>query len=58
MASESVALDVLQFERLRDVRPGECVFIENDGELRSGEHQGDIRHTPCIFEYVYFERPD
>ena len=58
VASESVALDVLQFERLRDVRPGECVFIENDGALHSGEHQGDVRHTPCIFEYVYFARPD
>jgi len=58
VASESVALDILQFERLRDVRPGECVFIENDGELHSGKHQGDVRHTPCIFEYVYFARPD
>ena len=58
VASESVALDVLRFERLRDVRPGECVFIENDGALHSGEHQGDVRHTPCIFEYVYFARPD
>jgi amidophosphoribosyltransferase len=58
VASESVAMDILQFERLRDVRPGECVFIENDGSLHSGEHQGDIRHTPCIFEYVYFARPD
>jgi len=58
VASESVALDVLRFERLRDVRPGECVFIENDGGLHSGEHQGVVRHTPCIFEYVYFARPD
>ncbi len=58
VASESVALDVLQFERLRDVRPGECIFIENDGGLHSGGHQGDTRHTPCIFEYVYFARPD
>ncbi len=58
VASESVALDVLQFDRLRDVRPGECIFIENDGGLHSGGHQGDTRHTPCIFEYVYFARPD
>ena len=58
VASESVALDVLRFERLRDIRPGECVFIENDGGLHSGEHQGVVRHTPCIFEYVYFARPD
>jgi amidophosphoribosyltransferase len=58
VASESVALDVLQFERLRDVSPGECVFIENDGTLHSDEYKGEVRHTPCIFEYVYFARPD
>jgi amidophosphoribosyltransferase len=58
VASESVALDVLQFSRLRDVNPGECVFIENDGVLHSREHRGEVRHTPCIFEYVYFARPD
>jgi len=58
VASESVALDVSQFKRLRDVQPGECVFIENNGTLHSGEYAGEIRHTPCIFEYVYFARPD
>jgi amidophosphoribosyltransferase len=58
VASESVALDALQFERLRDVRPGECVYIENDGVLNSRDFAGEIRHTPCIFEYVYFARPD
>jgi len=58
VASESVALDVLQFERLRDVRPGECVFIENDGILQCRDFDGETRHTPCIFEYVYFARPD
>lgn len=58
VASESVALDILQFIRLRDVRPGECVFIENDGNLHSRVFAGETRHTPCIFEYVYFARPD
>ena len=58
VASESVALDVLQFERLRDVQPGETVLIENNGRLHSREYAGDIRRTPCIFEYVYFARPD
>jgi amidophosphoribosyltransferase len=58
VASESVALDVLQFERVRDVQPGETVFIENSGELHNREYRGEVRHTPCIFEFVYFARPD
>ena len=58
VASESVALDVLQFDRLRDVQPGETVFIETAGVLHSREHRGPVRHTPCIFEFVYFARPD
>jgi amidophosphoribosyltransferase len=58
VASESVALDVLQYERMRDLKPGETLYIENNGALHSREHKGDIRHTPCIFEYVYFARPD
>ncbi len=58
VASESVALDVLQFKRLRDVGPGEAVYIENDGKLHSRPYAGETRHTPCIFEYVYFARPD
>ena len=58
VASESVALDALQFERLRDVRPGECVYIENDGVLNARDYNGETRHTPCIFEHVYFARPD
>jgi amidophosphoribosyltransferase len=58
VASESVALDVLQFERVRDLKPGETIYIENSGKLHSFEHRGDIRHTPCIFEFVYFARPD
>jgi len=58
VASESVALDALQFERVRDLRPGECLYIENDGVLNSRDFPGETRHTPCIFEYVYFARPD
>jgi len=58
VASESVALDILQFSRLRDVKPGECVVIENDGSLHCHEYPGNAAHTPCIFEYVYFARPD
>ncbi|MDJ0711474.1 MAG: amidophosphoribosyltransferase [Woeseiaceae bacterium] len=58
VASESVALDALQFQRARDVKPGECVFIENDGTFNSRDFPGETRHTPCIFEHVYFARPD
>jgi len=58
VASESVALDVLQFERMRDLHPGETVFIENCGTLHSHAFDGEARHTPYIFEYVYFARPD
>jgi len=58
VASESVALDVLQFERLRDVQPGESVFIDISGVLHNREYRGDAEHTPCIFEFVYFARPD
>jgi len=58
VASESVAIDALQFKRLRDVNPGECIFIENDGVLNHRDFPGVTRHTPCIFEHVYFARPD
>ncbi|MEM7431297.1 MAG: amidophosphoribosyltransferase [Pseudomonadota bacterium] len=58
VASESVALDILQFQMLRSVQPGETIFIENAGVLHSRELSGDVRHTPCIFEFVYFARPD
>ena len=58
VASESVALDVLQFERLRDVKPGETVFIEAGGVLHTRENRDEVAHTPCIFEFVYFARPD
>jgi len=58
LASESVALDVLGFTMVRDLKPGESVFISLEGQLHS--HVSDLRHelTPCIFEYVYFARPD
>ena len=58
VASESVALDALQFKRVRDLYPGECLYIENNGVLNTRSFPGEVRHTPCIFEYVYFARPD
>ena len=58
VASESVALDVLGFELVRDVAPGEAVFIGIDGSFSSRRCAGDVAGYPCIFEYVYLARPD
>jgi amidophosphoribosyltransferase len=58
LASESVALDVLGFGLKRDLQPGESVFISLDGELHSHVSPLQEKLSPCIFEYVYFARPD
>lgn len=58
LASESVALDMLGFTLERDVNPGEAVFIDEHGRLYSQQCAPAAKHTPCIFEYVYFARPD
>jgi amidophosphoribosyltransferase len=58
LASESVALDMTGFELLRDVGPGEAVFIDLAGRLHTHQCAPVQQHTPCIFEYVYFARPD
>jgi amidophosphoribosyltransferase len=58
IASESVALDVLGFELIRDIEPGEAVFIEESGVLHTKQCADKTDHCPCIFEYVYFARPD
>ncbi len=58
VASESVALDILGFDLMRDIAPGEAVLLTEGGELFS-RHCGESQsHTPCIFEYVYLARPD
>ncbi len=58
IASESVALDVLGFELIRDIAPGEAVFITMDGTLHTRQCAEAPLLSPCIFEYVYLARPD
>ncbi len=58
LASESVALTGLGFRFVRDIGPGEAVFIDEQGRMHAQQLVATARHTPCIFEYVYFARPD
>ncbi|MFJ3047728.1 amidophosphoribosyltransferase [Herbaspirillum chlorophenolicum] len=58
MASESVALEGMGFRFLRDVMPGEAIFIDNDGKLYNQQCAENPTLNPCAFEYVYLARPD
>jgi len=58
IASESVAIDALDFQCTRDIEPGEAVFITLDGELHTFQCSDDPKYSPCIFEHVYLARPD
>ncbi len=58
IASESVALDILGFVRERDILPGEAVVVTADGQLYAEVCAEPRQHAPCIFEFVYFARPD
>jgi amidophosphoribosyltransferase len=58
VASESVAVEALGFRVLRDIAPGEAVFIDDDGNFYSQPCAPQASLNPCIFEYVYLARPD
>ncbi len=58
LASESVAIDALGFQRVRDVAPGECVVITEDREIFFQQCADAPSLNPCVFEFVYFARPD
>jgi amidophosphoribosyltransferase len=58
VASESVALDTLGFKFMRDIEPGEAVFIDFEGNIHFRQCAEQHMLSPCIFEYVYLARPD
>jgi amidophosphoribosyltransferase len=57
VASESCAFDAVDAEFVRDIRPGEIIVINKDG-LKSYQAQSSMKTALCVFEYVYFARPD
>jgi amidophosphoribosyltransferase len=58
IASESVAIGALGFQMIRDVEPGEAIFIDVNGDLHTRQCARNPQYNPCIFEHVYFARPD
>ena len=58
VSSESVVCQSIGFEMERDVDPGEAVIVRMDGRTLSKVCHPKITHTPCVFEHVYFARPD
>ncbi|MCK4690643.1 MAG: amidophosphoribosyltransferase, partial [Desulfuromonadales bacterium] len=57
VASESCAFDLIEAEFIRELDPGEMIVVDKDG-LKSFFPFKETRNTPCIFEYIYFARPD
>ena len=58
ISSESVAIDALDFDLLRDIEPGEAILITADGKFHSQQCADKPELSPCIFEHVYLARPD
>ena len=57
-ASESVAMDVIGYDLVRDIKPGEAMLIDMQGKVHQSQCVRDYQYSPCIFEYVYLARPD
>jgi amidophosphoribosyltransferase len=57
-ASETVALDIVGAELIREIEPGELVQVDHRGTISSHRPFGHFNARPCIFEHVYFSRPD
>lgn len=58
VASESVALDALDFELISDIEPGEVLVVTLDGQVQRRVCAKEPQYSPCIFEHVYMARPD
>ncbi|MBJ7539017.1 amidophosphoribosyltransferase [Marinomonas transparens] len=58
VASESVALDAAGFKIERDIRPGEAIFVDVNHKVHMRQCTPEKAPRPCLFEYVYFARPD
>lgn len=58
VASESVALDILGFDKINDIAPGEAIFVTPDGQMHRKQCTPAKAYAPCLFEYVYLARPD
>ncbi len=58
VASESCALDAVGATLIRDIRPGEILVFDKNGIRSIEDHCGKAPHTLCVFEYIYFARPD
>ncbi|MEW6444842.1 MAG: amidophosphoribosyltransferase [Pseudomonadota bacterium] len=58
IASESVAVDALGFELMRDLEPGEAIYVGSDGSIHTRQCADHPSLAPCIFEHVYLARPD
>jgi amidophosphoribosyltransferase len=58
IASESIALLASEYELIRDIKPGEAVVLPESGGIEFKQCSDNPQYSPCIFEFVYFARPD